>query len=509
MAYAAPDISNRRIAQSYNNQTEEQRYWRTFKSPVLIKEYGPINSIDFNPIKPFSDLAVTASSRVQIYNTVSLSSNPRKSLARFKDTTYSGSFRRDGNLLIAGDKSGLIQIFDLSSRAILRTWSGKEAHASLPVCVTKFHPIDLTKCFTAGDDCSVQLRDITDQTCIASFKEHNDYVRTADMIKENGVIVSGSYDGTVRLWDPRQTNRRPVSSFTLFNEGDTVQPVLSVLPLSGGTLIAAGGGRGILKIWDSVSGRSLIDLSNHQKDITCITQNSTGDRLLTGGLDGHVKIYDVSNWKVVHGIKYPGPILSLALSPSDDKLCTGMSNGLLSIRTRNKKKTQAELIDEALSQPRLTKRSYAPDYVPGNEDIVIEKKRVSSLVPFQQALKQFHYSEALDLGLRRCSDEPEMFLNLLVELQRRSALWRALDNRPDHELVQLIEWITKNVQDTKYTKISTVVTGTLLDIYGIALGQSKELNNHMQSLLNAINKEVDRSQHAWEMVGQLELLISG
>lgn len=51
---------------------------------------------------------------------------PKKTISRFKDIAYSGSFRQDGKLIVAGDATGLIQMFDGSSRAILRSFRGHE-----------------------------------------------------------------------------------------------------------------------------------------------------------------------------------------------------------------------------------------------------------------------------------------------------------------------------------------------------------------------------------------------
>lgn len=59
-------------------------------------------------------------------------------------------------------------------------------------------------------------------------------------------------------------------------------------------------------------------LSNHQKTITslCWAESETGEaRVLSGGLDGLVKVYDPSeNWRVKHTMRYGGQIMSLAVS---------------------------------------------------------------------------------------------------------------------------------------------------------------------------------------------------
>ena len=74
-----------------------------------------------------------------------------------------------------------------------------------------------------------------------------------------------------------------------------------------------GGNR--IKVWDALgTSRNLYSLSNHQKTITSLCFDKKHTRLLSGSLDQQVKVYDVSDFKVVHSIKYSAPILSVALS---------------------------------------------------------------------------------------------------------------------------------------------------------------------------------------------------
>lgn len=93
------------------------------QSPIVIKEYASVTSINFSPVSPY-DFAVTSSTRVQVYS--SKTHQPKKTISRFKDIAYSGSFRQDGKLIVAGDATGMIQMFDVGSRAILRSFKGHE-----------------------------------------------------------------------------------------------------------------------------------------------------------------------------------------------------------------------------------------------------------------------------------------------------------------------------------------------------------------------------------------------
>lgn len=111
-------------------------------------------------------------------------------------------------------------------------------------------------------------------------------------------------------------------------------PVEDILMFPGaGSNVALSAGGPILRVWDlamvssgateedgtssfSGKGKCVRALSNHQKTISCMSFDGERRRVLTGGLDMMVKVYDVEDWKVVHTMRYPAPILSLAVSVS-------------------------------------------------------------------------------------------------------------------------------------------------------------------------------------------------
>jgi U3 small nucleolar RNA-associated protein 15 len=277
------------------------------QAPIIIKESGSILHTHFSSSSPHN-LAISSSARVQIYNP-----NSRqliKTLSRFKDTVQCAEFRSDGKLLLASDKTGTIQLFDLSSRAILQHWNPEDTHARFQVSKVKWQ--GFTNVVSAGDDKTVKLWDITAKGCLQTFVGHKDYVRALSCVPETNFLLSGSFDGTAKLWDPRVEG--PVATF---RHGDSQGSgiVYSVLPLKGGTIFLTSGSSGV-KVWDMTAGIKypVKQMWNHQKEVTALCGNTDGSRVLAGGLDGLVKIYDVGTWKVVHGIKYPDGILNVSLS---------------------------------------------------------------------------------------------------------------------------------------------------------------------------------------------------
>ncbi|MBN3294191.1 UTP15 protein, partial [Polypterus senegalus] len=193
--------------------TQDTIYWKNYKTPIQIKEFAAVTKIDFSPVPPYN-YAVTASSRIHIYG--QYSQEPIKTFSRFKETAYSGSYRDDGKLLVAGSEDGLVRVFDLAGREALRKFSGhtKAVHVA-NFTSGKYH------IFSGGDDYSAKYWDMSTASELISYDEHTDYVRC------------GSYDHTVRVFDAR-TDKSVLNM-------DHGQPVESVLLFpSGGLLVSAG-----------------------------------------------------------------------------------------------------------------------------------------------------------------------------------------------------------------------------------------------------------------------------
>ncbi len=181
-----------------------------------------------------------------------------------------------------------------------------------PVHVTLFSPHQ-PRIVSASDDNTVKLWDLSTQTCLSTLSSHTDYVRSALFHPTSPhLIFSGSYDSTFRLHDTRLPPES-ANTITMRHGGAPVEDILA-FP-SGGVAVTVGGP--ILRVWDlTMAGRCVRALSNHQKTVTCATFDGAKGRVLTGGLDMMVKVYDTEEWKVVHTMRYPAPVLSLAVSVS-------------------------------------------------------------------------------------------------------------------------------------------------------------------------------------------------
>jgi len=532
--------------------TAEQKYWNSFTSELRLdpsQHSSPVTSISIPPPPPLNALsapqelfAVTTGPRVQIFS--SKTRKVVKTISRFNvdDVARSGNIRRDGRILVAGGDSGLIQAFDVKSRAILKTWKEHKQ----PVWVTQWHPTELTDLMSCSDDRTVRLWDLPSDKSVMRFDGHQDYVRCgAFMPAQSGLLVSGSYDQTVRLWDSRAGGKAAM----VFKHA---APIEAVLPMPSGTAVLATSDN-VISVLDIVAAKPIQMLRNHQKAVTALSLANNGDRLLSGALDGHVKVFETTGWNVVGGLKYPSPILSLSVisSAKEDKhIAVGMQSGLLSIKTHlsGEQKVQArerekemkalmegkiEEYDKSKKRKRgrgWEKRIRGKDFTGESADIVIEGNSRGKITPglaWAHLLRAGQYAKALDAVLesrvspqqwnppqvqpadQMSAQDPNaraQSLTLLTALTHRSALRTALKNRDEATLQPILRWLIKNISDYRVTRLTTDVALVVLDLYADQLGRSDEVDALVDALTQKVKVTVEASQIAWSVKGMVDML---
>ena len=153
--------------------------WRRLTHTVLLVARTPQRTAAPDPIQ------------VQIYSPVT--NTVKRTLGRFKDFAYGGSFRDDGKLLVAGGAHPVVQLFDVKSRGILRSFRGHEKCAATSQGAVGRPAVSLTAGRRAG------RRSRWRRGCGSA-------VRVTRFSPDHSQIMSGSDDHTVRLWDvPGQT----------------------------------------------------------------------------------------------------------------------------------------------------------------------------------------------------------------------------------------------------------------------------------------------------------------
>ncbi|KAJ3331085.1 snoRNA-binding rRNA-processing protein [Gonapodya sp. JEL0774] len=479
------------------------KWWKAFKAPLLVKEHNPISSIHFSQSAPH-DFAVTLGTRVQIYSATSCAL--KKTLSRFESEAFSATIRNDGKLLVAGDASGTVQLFDLSSRAILRTYKDHSG----PVRVTKFLPSN-TQIVSGGHDKTVRVFDIAQETAVRVIDRHGDYVRTISVCDDNpNLFLSGSYDHTLLLHDLRQ----PTPALHLSHSA----PVESSLLLRSSTT-AVSAGASEVKVWDIVAGgKPVRAMGNHQKTVVALAVaggrgvgGGTGAGILaqekereqyvvSGGLDGMVKVYETRDWEVVHTIKYSDPVLAVAVSPDSTRLAVGTKDGLLSVRRRER---HVEPVAAAASTFASKKLQRAQS---GDDLFQVEKRRRQRLAPYDKLLKTFNYAKALDQVLTT-NQQVATIVSVCEELMHRDGLRTALAGRDEVGLEPLVRFLLKNVTNPRVAGTVIDVAEMVLDLYAPVAAHSILITDLFEKIRVKVRAELDLQERLIALEGTVDMLL--
>ncbi|OWR52924.1 U3 small nucleolar RNA-associated protein 15 homolog [Danaus plexippus] len=470
--------------------TEDTLYWKKLGLPVLVKEFGAIDYLDFSPVEPYY-FAATCSVRVQVYDPIS--KVVAKNISKFVEAAYGGCFRNDGRLLVAGSEESVVKLFDVQSKNVLRVFTGHTG----PVHRT-FFTKDQVKVLSFSDDKSVCLWDIATEEKIASFCEHTDYVRAgAPSPILPDIILSGGYDHAVKLYDCRSNE-----TVLTVDHGSPVESTL-FLP-SGGIFISAGGTE--IKVWDIFNGGKLLaNISQHHKTVTTLRLASNNSRLMSASLDRHVKIYDLATFKVVHNIDFPNAVLSMAISECDDVLAVGMIDGVISIRKREQ---PASLFEEKRG---LFK--FAPDHITAETvDEVVSKQKIEKGPDYDKFLRKMEFSKALSAVLKTyvATKFPEKTIALMQEMLRRKVLHSAIKGIKENEVGALLKFFKKNLGETRFTRTIIDATNVFIDVFENEIKLFSEQNLCLyKSLLEEIKEEIEVCKRVSELEGAIGLILSG
>jgi WD40 repeat protein len=156
---------------------------------------------------------------------------------------------------------------------------------------------------------------------IASLTGHTDRVHAVAFSPDGHTLLSGSYDGTARLWDV--ATHRQIGVPLNGHDGE----VYSVAFSPNGKVVATGADDGMVRLWGVATHRQIgVPLNGHDGEINAVAFSPDGKVLASGGADdGVVRLWDVASHRQI-GVPllgHSGVVLSVAFSPDGKVLASG------------------------------------------------------------------------------------------------------------------------------------------------------------------------------------------
>ncbi|KAL7549399.1 hypothetical protein ACHAWF_012668 [Thalassiosira exigua] len=509
--------------------------------------------------------------------------------------------RSDGRLLAIGAEGGAVKICNAHSRATLRTFhsSKREGGGDRKAIRGAAWMRDGKRVVAGGDDGLVRVwsvsggmrdgglgdRDGPDValrghgdrvSCVAAVpfrrddapgggrggkargakRSRADGARSSDLYDDDEasewreLVVSGSYDRTVRIWDV-DSEAAPGEDrcVSILDHGDPVQALLVLPPrrdgggasgkvakskaarrLDGVPLLVSAGGT-TLKVWNPLNGSCVGTFpTKHAKTVTSLclldVADETGDdeegvgrrrHVLTGGLDGLIRVHSASTEDLaagslpyLHGLQLGEPVSALALSKDGSRLAVGTTSGTVRVHRRRPPPRLAVDDEGARPEPRHGTYSYfrrgAHEPSRDPDDYLLAHQKKKRLAEYDVLLRKFRYGDALDAALAK--RQPQAVVAVVEELGRRRGLTIALSNRDEDSLDAVLSFCVRFVDDPRYAAHLAGVAHILCDVYGHLGGQSAAVDELFRRLREKVANECAVQKMLLRMLGQIDYVVT-
>jgi WD40 repeat protein len=258
-------------------------------------------------------------------------------------TVTSVAFSPDGHRLVSGSDAGNVQLWHADDG----TPDGDARDQGQPVSAVAFSP-DGTLVAAADLNRSVRLwyADYP-QEATGPLAGHTDAVRSVEFSADGSRLVTGSNDGTVRMWD-----LRPVIT-------TAASQLLAVAFSPDGHLLITGGRDGTSRIWDVRTGHEIGDPVHYTQSVTSVAFSPDGRQMANGVGDGTFRLTRLDTGQTIT-VLADRVVASIAYSPDGRILVTGGDEGAKLWDAADGKSLGPPLVDSN-AMPGLDTVAFSPD----------------------------------------------------------------------------------------------------------------------------------------------------
>jgi WD40 repeat protein len=219
------------------------------------------------------------------------------------------AFSPDGQRIVTGGADQMTKVWEAASGTELRTFEGRSFLSS-----ASFSPDG--RRIACSSQLTVQVCDADSGKELLAFMGHNDEVCSVAFSPDGRWLVSGSRDGTAKLWDLGSREK-------LLPPGGKFVSRAAFSP--DGQRIVTGCDDGTVKVWGTVSGKELLNFKAHGGEIRLVAFSPDGQRILTSGKgDPTAKVWEAASGKELFTLKgHSDTVFCGAFSPDGRQIVTG------------------------------------------------------------------------------------------------------------------------------------------------------------------------------------------
>jgi small GTP-binding protein len=182
------------------------------------------------------------------------------------------------------------------------------------------------------------------------LRGHKDAINRIAWSPDGKYLASPSEDKTIHIWDVS------TGECVRVLEGHT-DTVFSVAWSPDGQILISGGSDGTIQIWNTKEWHLLTEPLNQSTLIRSVSWNPHSNQLASSDDSGAVTLWNTINWKKDLELDLKGSAFSIAWSPTENIIATGMENGEILIIDANFGRISQRL---KVSKEEITSLAWSP-----------------------------------------------------------------------------------------------------------------------------------------------------
>ncbi|ORX45759.1 WD40 repeat-like protein [Piromyces finnis] len=147
---------------------------------------------------------------------------------------------------------------------------------------------------SASSDRSIYLWDVKNKLPLSRIGFHKDDVRVLAYSSKRNWVASGGFDQRVLFWDLGEGRVKPI--FTS-DDSLTQASIYSIATNNEGNVLVTGSPERIVRIWDTRQGKQVLKLTGHSDNVRALIVSEDGKWVLSGSSDSSIKLWSIANVK--------------------------------------------------------------------------------------------------------------------------------------------------------------------------------------------------------------------
>uniref|UniRef100_A0A8C7FNK7 WD repeat-containing protein 48 n=1 Tax=Oncorhynchus kisutch TaxID=8019 RepID=A0A8C7FNK7_ONCKI len=154
---------------------------------------------------------------------------------------------------------------------------------------------------SASSDTTVKVWNAHKGFCMSTLRTHKDYVKALAYAKDKELVASAGLDRQIFLWDVNTLTALTASNNTVTTSSlsGNKDSIYSLAMNQMGTVIVSGSTEKVLRVWDPRTCAKLMKLKGHTDNVKSLLLNRDGTQCLSGSSDGTIRLWSLGQQRCI------------------------------------------------------------------------------------------------------------------------------------------------------------------------------------------------------------------